>query len=118
MKQVKKEYKIGDNAWVYGVSSGAGFNKPVKGKVVHAMEIDGFSGVHYVVAIDTEIEPLLEVRTWETLSQDSKGPIGSFREALTKYSPARKLLSRTGLILPVDDIYDDQESDEDNNNQS
>jgi len=117
MKKVKKEYKVGDDAWVYGVSSGAGFNKPVKGKVVHTMEIDGFSGVHYVIAIDTEIEALLEVRTWETISQDSKGPIGSFREALTKYSPARKLLSRTGLILPVDDIYD-EEPNEDNNPES
>jgi hypothetical protein len=116
--KVKKKYKIGDKVWVYGVSSGAGFNRPTAGTVVHEMEIDGFYGVHYVIAIATEIETLLEIRNWETISQDSKGPVGSFREAISKYSPARKVLARTGLILPMDDLYDDEEPVEDNNNES
>lgn len=116
--KVKKSYKVGDKCWIYGVSSGPGFNKPVKGTVVHEMEINGYGGVHYVVAIDTEIETLFEVRTWETISQDAKGPIGSFRETISKYSPARKVLARTGLILPLDDIYLDEEPNEDNDSES
>lgn len=116
MTKVKKKYKIGDRVWIYGVSSGPGFNKPVEGKIVHEIEIEDFYGVHYVIAVDTEIETLLEVRNWETISQDSRGPVGSFREAISKYSPARKVLARTGLILPIDDIYEDDEPIEDNDN--
>ena len=118
--KVKKKYKIGDKAWIYGVSSGPGFNRPTEGTVVHQFEIDGFYGTHYVIAIDTEIDTLLEIRNWETMSQDSKGPIGSFRENIKKFSTARKVLARTGLILPLGDFEDetDTESDEDNDSES
>lgn len=112
--KVKKKYKIGDKAWIYGVSSGPGYNRPIEGEVIHELELDGFSGVHYIIAIPNEIETLLEIRTWENMSQDSKGPIGAFRASLARFSPARKVLARTGLILPAEVIEDDEESDDDN----
>ena len=118
--KVKKKYKIGDKAWIYGISTGTGFNRPIEGTVVHQLEIEGFYGTHYVIAIDNEIETLLEIRSWETMSQDSKGPIGSFRENIKKYSAARKVLARTGLVLPFTDDEDetDTESEEDNDSES
>jgi hypothetical protein len=99
-RSVKKEYKIGDNAWVYGVAAGGGYNKPVKGTVVHEMEIDGYSSTHYVIAVPSGIEDLLEVRTWETMSQDARGPAGSFRELLMNRPADQKMLLRTGMRLP------------------
>jgi hypothetical protein len=96
---VKKKYNIGDTVWVYGISH----DKSTQGTVVNHFTInyDGWdeSKVHYVIAVPTEIEPLLEVRTWETISQDQDGPVGSIREAFADTDAALKILRRTGLTL-------------------
>jgi hypothetical protein len=97
---VKKEYNIGDSAWIYGVAAGPGYNRLTQGTVVHSMEIEGYSGTHYVIAISNGIEDLLEVRTWDSMSQDDKGPIGSFRELLMNRPAEQKMLLRTGMRLP------------------
>jgi hypothetical protein len=116
MSKVKKTYKIGDNAWVYGISSGPGYNHPTKGKIVHSMEIDGYDGVHYVVAISNGIDDLLEVRTWQEISQDEKGPIGSFRELLMNDPVTQRKLIRTGMRLPDVELNPDLVDDQTDNN--
>lgn len=120
--KVKKKYKVGDNAWIYGITSGPGYNRLTQGTVVHEMEIDGYTGPHYVIAISNGIDDLLEVRTWEEISQDNKGPIGSFRELLMNQPATQKKLLRTGMRLPEvemnPEFVDDQEPDEDNDNGS
>ena len=98
--RVKKKYKVGDTAWIYGVAAGPGYNRLTKGRIVHEMEIDGFADTHYVIAISNGIQDLLEVRTWEEISQDDKGPIGSFRELLMNQPATQKKLLRTGMRLP------------------
>ena len=98
--RVKKKYKVGDTVWIYGISAGPGYNRPTKGRVVHEMEIDGYASVQYVIAISNGIEDLLEIRTWEEISQDEKGPIGSFRELLMNDPVTQKKLIRTGMRLP------------------
>lgn len=78
---VKKKYKVGDTVWIYGI--GRSNVKPTQGKVVKVVDLSdaGYSiGDHYIIEVPTHIEPLLEVRTWHNISQDEKGPIGSFRE--------------------------------------
>ena len=78
---VKKEYAVGDTVWIYGVNRNN--TKPVAGKVIKAVDLRdaGYSfGPHYVIEIPTHIEPLLEIRTWHNISQDARGPVGSFRE--------------------------------------
>lgn len=116
-RSIKKKYKIGDNAWVYGIAAGAGYNLPVQGKVVHEMEIDGYSDMQYVIAISNGIEDLLEVRTWSNMSQDAKGPIGAFRELLMNRPADQKMLLRTGMRLPDVELnpefVDAPESDQD-----
>jgi hypothetical protein len=83
------------------------------------MEIEGYSDIHYVVAISNGIEDLLEVRTWGGISQDDKGPIGSFRELLMNRPAEQKMLLRTGMRLPEVELnpefVDDQnpEADQD-----
>jgi hypothetical protein len=113
MKKTKKHYKVGDSVWIYGVSAGPGYNRPTKGSIVHQMEIDNYAGVHYVIAISNGIEDLLEVRTWEEISQDEKGPIGSFRELLMNDPVTQKKLIRTGMRLPDVDLNPDLSGEDD-----
>jgi hypothetical protein len=112
MKKTKKNYKIGDSVWIYGISAGPGYNLPTKGRIVHEMEIANYSGVHYVIAVSNGIEDLLEVRTWEEISQDEKGPIGSFRELLMNDPVTQRKLSRTGMRLPDVELNPDFVNDE------
>lgn len=105
---VKKSYEIGDTVWVYGISSRN--NNPTKGQIVKkfTIEFEGFNNEpHYLIAIPTEIEYLLEVRTWHNISQDEKGPVGSFRDAV-KNASTKKFLTKTGIS-----IFDDEEETED-----
>jgi predicted acyl esterase len=106
-RSVKKEYKIGDSAWIYGVTTGPGYNRLTEGTVVHVMDIEGYSDTHYVVAISNGIEDLLEVRTWQCMSQDKKGPVGSFRELLMNRHAEQKVLMRTGMRLPEVELNPD-----------
>ena len=116
--KIKKTYKLGDSAWIYGISAGPGYNRLTKGTVVHEMNIDGYADTHYVIAISNGIQDLLEVRTWEEISQDDKGPIGSFRELLMNQPATQKKLLRTGMRLPDVDMNPEITNAEDNNNES
>jgi len=97
---VKIHYDIGDTVWIYGIS--VSNERPSQGQIVHRFNInfDGFdpSTIQYVIAVDSHIEPLIEVRTWETISQDAEGPVGGFR-SLTGKSAEHKVLARTGINL-------------------
>jgi hypothetical protein len=105
---VKKKYNIGDTVWVYGITNG----RSTEGKIVQwfKVPVEGWDNntVHYVVAIPTEIEYLLEVRTWETISQTKDGHVGSLREAFEDPDAARRMLARTGVkfISDADADYD------------
>lgn len=101
---VKKKYNVGDTVWIYGVSQTN--VKSTQGTVVKAFTIEGYNEVHYVVAIPTEIEPLLEIRTWQTISQTANGHVGSLREAFSDPDAAHKMLARTGMAV----ISEDEES--------
>ena len=53
-------YKVGDDAWIY---CGNHQGEMTKGRVVHVFSLPGWAiPEHYVVEIETEIDPLLEVR--------------------------------------------------------
>jgi|LakMenEpi03Aug12_release.lakeMendotaPanAssembly.Ray.scaffolds.fasta_scaffold01693_38 hypothetical protein len=82
--EVKKDYQIDDSVWIYGITKN---NRLVEGKIIKkfTMDYQGYDDEpYYVVAIPTEIEPLLEIRTWHNISQDKHGPIGAFRNINTK----------------------------------
>lgn len=100
---VKKLYNLDDTVWIYGVSRDQ--NKPTKGTVVRifGLEDRGYPEDQdfYVIQIETSIEPIFEVRTWETISQDEKGPVGAFRQAVTSETidAVEKQLSQIGLTV-------------------
>jgi hypothetical protein len=100
---VKTQYDIGDTVWIYGIS--VSNEKPWPGRIVHRFNIvfEGFDPTanHYVIAVDSHIEPLIEVRTWETISQDEHGPVGGIRGLGN--TAERKILSRTGFDVGTTD---------------
>jgi hypothetical protein len=103
---VKKKYNVGDTVWIYGIQRDN--VKSTQGTVVKAFTIEGYNEVHYVVEIPTEIEPLLEIRTWQTISQTADGHVGSLREAFSDPDAAHKMLSRTGMaVISLDEEEND-----------
>lgn len=98
----KKEYSIGDDAWIHGIDRRN--NRLVKGKIIHQVEIPNFSGIHYIVAVSSPIEPILELRTWESISQDEFGPIGLFRDTDRESMIAvKKFVTKVGFEYADDD---------------
>lgn len=93
---VKKEYAVGDTVWVYGVNIK---NTPTKGRIVHRFEIPDYHGTQYIIAIPTEIEDLLEVRTWENISQDERGPVGALRSLGEGFYSTKKFVSKVGFTI-------------------
>jgi hypothetical protein len=97
---IRKSYNTGEIVWIYGIY--VRNDVPVQGRVIHKFNLnyEGFDPniEYYVIAVDSHIEPLIEVRTWETISQDKHGPVGGFR-SLTKKSTENKILARTGINL-------------------
>jgi hypothetical protein len=125
---VKKKYNVGDTVWIYGISRDN--IKSTQGTVIKRFTIDYGSynnEPHYLIEVPTEIESLLEVRTWHTISQTKDGHVGSIREAFIDHDAARKMLSRVGMdvvssedevsgddteIAHEDDMYEDGPSTE------
>jgi hypothetical protein len=110
---VKKTYNIGDTVWIYGVSLNN--RKTTKGLIIHKFTLEdaGWSPdiVHYIVSIPTEIETLLEVRTWETISQDEHGPVGMMREIFEDADSSVKVLARTGMRMDALAAVDPEDED-------
>jgi hypothetical protein len=77
---VKKQYAVDDAVWIYGINRSN--TKPVQGKVIKIVDLNDARysvGDHYIIEVPTHIEPILEIRTWHSISQDEKGPVGSLR---------------------------------------
>lgn len=103
---IKKNYNLGDSVWIHGINRNNGL---VKGEVVKIFTIDDNyfdpNTNYYVIAIPTHIEPLLEVRVWETMSQDENGPVGMFRDLKEHLDATNKTLAQSGYY------YDDSTED-------
>lgn len=102
----KKSYAVGDTVWIYGISRNN--VKPTEGKVIKVVDLSdaGYStGNHYIIEIPTHIEPILEIRTWENISQDEKGPVGSFRE-IGNMESTIKFVGSVGFIFDNDPALD------------
>jgi hypothetical protein len=105
---VKKKYNVGDIVWIYGVRRAN--DKSTQGTVVKSFNIEGYNDMHYVVSIPTEIEPLLEIRTWQTISQTKDGHVGSLRDAFSNPDAAHRMLARTGVSF-ISDAGEDYDGD-------
>jgi len=112
---IKTKYDLGDIVWIYGISRTN--NRLTKGKIIHSFTLEhaGYnSEPHYVVSIPNEIEALLEVRTWHNISQDDRGPVGTFRKEIPKedVDSVDKKLSQLGLTIEEFDRFEEHIADE------
>lgn len=105
---IKKHYNIGDDVWIYGITIE---NKITQGKVIAKIDLStaGLLEPYYIISIPTHIEPLLEIRTWQTMSQDETGPIGSIREIGGSFTTSNKKMRQIGYIYAQDSHYNDED---------
>ena len=109
---IKKVYNPGDIVWLYGISKEN--NKLTKGIVSMVLTVPGYeSQSHYLISVPSPIEPLLEVRTWETISQDSSGPVGGFRQMVPEVNAdaVEKALLQVGLTTDPESTIASTEAD-------
>jgi hypothetical protein len=96
--KIKKQYELNEDAWIH-----LGGDRLSKGKVIDIFDLAhaGYSKdiEFYIIEIPTEIDPLLEVRTWEQMSQDPKGPIGAYR-SIRQEIATKKFLGKVGIKIP------------------
>lgn len=94
---MKEEYDIEDTVWIH-----TNDRNLTKGRVVEIFDLSHLDKKNttefYVIEVDTPIEPVYEVRTFEQISSNEKGPINLFRD-LSVYQSG-KLFKRLGMPLP------------------
>lgn len=95
-----KEFNIKDKVWIHN-----GSPKLVQGRVVEIIDLAHLNEGHdpskelYVVECKTSIEDVYEIRTWEQISPDSKGPINLFR--IHRGGEELMAFKRIGVIIPT-----------------
>jgi hypothetical protein len=96
---MKTEYNIKDTVWIH-----MGERKLVEGRVVEIFDLQhvGYPSDRefYVIEIQTGIDNIFEVRDFEQISPDAKGPIQLFRKHST--SLEQRYLKKVGVVLPID----------------
>ena len=106
---IKKTYAVGDTVWIHGVSRSTILTK---GKVVYQFNLETQEDTQYVVSVQSSLGDLLEVRDWNTISQDAKGPVGAMREmiAASEMDAVNKKMMQAGYEF--DPSYQPPEVDE------
>jgi len=66
------DYKIGDDAWIFGISKDHKDNPLTMGKVVHIFTL--YSSKQYIIEIETSIDPILECRSAFTMRRFGPHP--------------------------------------------
>ncbi len=114
--EIKKQYEIRDKVWIHITGSVL-----TEGTVVEYFDLGHLGKTreieYYVIEIPTEIDPIYEVRTWEQISQDKKGPIAFYRNLKQEQFTAQniKAIACLGLEIPVnpqsDEVTDESEEE-------
>jgi hypothetical protein len=67
---------VGSKCWIFvGTHKG----KMSKGKIAAIVRLPGYSRPHYIIEIQTSIEPILKVRDGFAVSDAARKPIGFLR---------------------------------------
>lgn len=96
---MKKEYNIKDRVWIH-----LGEPTMVEGRVVEIFDLRHIEGYptdreFYVIEIQTGIDNIFEVRDFDQISPDAKGPINAYRNLDT--TGATRYLKKIGIKLPA-----------------
>jgi hypothetical protein len=98
---MKKEYNIKDKVWIH-----LGEPKMVEGRVVEIIDLAHLNENHspdrelYVIELKTGIDDIYEVRPFDQISPDAKGPIMAYRNLKEDLAGANRYLKKVGIKLP------------------
>jgi hypothetical protein len=99
---MKTAYNIKDKVWIH-----IGERKLTEGRVVEIIDLEHLDEGHdpnyelYVIELKTGIEDVYEIRSFEQISPDARGPINLFRKTKTRLE--QRALKRIGMIIPNED---------------
>ena len=108
---MKTQLNIKDTVWIH-----IGEPKLVKGRIVSVIDFLHLNEGHdpdnkfYVIEIQTGIEPIYEVREYDALSPDARGPINLYRKL--KSRTEARYFKKLGLKVPLDPIVDSLAEDD------
>lgn len=64
--------KEGQVVWIHNGGKG---NPLIRGTVIKEIQLPRYSCMHYIIEIPTEVEPILEIRSYDTVSLKPDGPL-------------------------------------------
>jgi hypothetical protein len=98
---MKKEYNIKDRVWIH-----LGEKNLVEGRVVEIIDLEHLNEGHkrdqelYVIELKTGIDDVYEVRSFQQISPDARGPIQLFRN-LREVIENNRYLKKVGMPIPI-----------------
>lgn len=98
---MKTQYNIKDRVWIH-----LGERKLTEGRVVEIIDLAHLKEGHsadrefYVIEIKTGIDDVYEVRDFEQISPDARGPIQLFRKVGADFVKNNRLLKKIGIPIP------------------
>lgn len=98
---MKKEYNIKDKVWIH-----LGEKKLTEGRVVEIIDLEHLGEGHspdrelYIIEIKTGIDDIYEVRSFDQISPDAKGPIQLYRN-LREVIENNRYLKKVGMSIPI-----------------
>jgi hypothetical protein len=102
---MKKEYNLKDKVWIH-----IGERKLTEGRVVEIIDLEHLKEGHsptrefYIIEIKTGIDDIYEVREFDQISPDARGPINMYRKMAGELNRANRMLKKIGIVLPDGNI--------------
>jgi len=105
---MKTEYNIKDQVWIH-----LGERKLIEGRVVDIINLEHLNEGHsknrelYIIEIETGIDDIYEVRTFDQISSTARGPINIFKN-IEDFTKNNRYLKKVGMVtpLPIDSVLD------------
>lgn len=85
---MNKVVELGQYVWFAN-----GTKSLVCGKVVHIFRLE-YGPEHYVIEVETDIDPYYEVRDWFTISFTAKGPLNWLENSRKNKDEMRKIVQK------------------------
>jgi hypothetical protein len=103
---MKTKYNLKEKVWIH-----IGERKLVGGRVVEIIDLEHLEEGHsrdlelYIIELKTGIDDIYEVRTFDQISPDEKGPINLFKKHSKELSSAKRYLKKVGVSFPTDETH-------------
>lgn len=104
------QYNIKDKVWIH-----IGERTLTEGRVVEIIDLGHIEGYDperelYIIEIKTGIDNIFEVRDYDQISPDAKGPINMYRKIAREAIEAGRMLKKIGIKLPDITVVEEAEA--------